>query len=251
MCDKRQRISNDEYISQRRTEIESLPWINKILNFKPFHFHLYFTLYVHNGSLRSTFPLRLSYRWQEDQHCLQSLCQYTAPIALISVTQHPGCSTIQPAGYWTCEAFPCSEDLSHKQSLKTAQDWLALGVIDCLNQSHKNDYIGSWVGESINYRAMPADLNISSPISTSLIPKPHQGICDSCVTNLFCGWDISATHLHKSTFSREGLFVPVKKKVEHNIICHLPSYAHYTCTHGSRNNFSLYDLKWEHNRGWC
>lgn len=99
------------------------------------------------------FPMRFFYHWQEDQQCLQSLCQHTPSIALISVTQHTGCSTTQPAGYWTCEAFPFSEDLSHKQSLKTAWDWLALGVIDCWNQSHKNDCIGSWVGEPINYRA--------------------------------------------------------------------------------------------------
>ena len=59
----------------------------------------------------------------------------------------------QPAGYWTCEAFPCSDDLSHKQSLKTAWDWLALVVIDCWNQSYKKNCTGSWVGDLINYRA--------------------------------------------------------------------------------------------------
>lgn len=37
-------------------------------------------------------------------------------------------------------------------------------VIDCWNQSHKNDCVGSGLAESINYRAMPADLNVYAPL---------------------------------------------------------------------------------------
>lgn len=143
---------------------------------KHFNFHLHLTSYEKHSE--ALLPGGFS-----SQHCLQSLCQHAAQILLISVTQRRECSTTQPAGYWTCEAFPCSEDLSHKQSLKTARDWLALGVIDCWNQSHKNDCIGSRVSESINYGAVPADLNISSSTSASLIPQPRRGIYDRWVAN--------------------------------------------------------------------
>lgn len=181
-----------------KTNRDRISCVDKTKYWIPKHFtFIYISHCMYTARSDTLFLRGFPHRWQEEQDCLQSLCQHEPPIALISVTQHPGCSTTQPAGYWTCEAFPCSEDLSHKQSLKTAWDWLALGVIDCRNQSHKNDCIGSWVAESINYRAMPADLNISSPPSTSLIPKPHRGICDRCVANLFCGWDVSATHLHR------------------------------------------------------
>lgn len=142
------------------------------------------------------------------EHCLQSLRQQTAPTAFISVTQHHGCSTTQPAGYWTCEAFPCSEDISHKQSLKTARDRLALRVIDCWNQSHKNDCIGSWVSESINYRAMPADLNIFSPPSTPLSPQPRWGIQHVIDVSLICFVvETCLTLICIRVFSREKLYL--------------------------------------------
>lgn len=130
---------------------------HQILNSK----HLVF-IYISQFMYTYTFPPRVSYRWQEER----IVCNLSASTSTDSSHLRNSarcCSTTQPAGYWTCEAFPCSQDLSHKQSLKSARDWLALGLIDCWKPSHKNDCFGSWLTESINYRAMPADLNIPPP----------------------------------------------------------------------------------------
>lgn len=143
-----------------RVETESLIWMNKILNSKSSHFHLCLTSYVRS---HSRFPTELLLSLT-DQRSLQSCLsahKHTL-LALISVTQRPGCSTSQPAGYWTCGAFPAP--MIYSTNSLEAHCW---GLIDYQNQSHKNDCIASQLSESINYSAVPADLNISSPSSIS------------------------------------------------------------------------------------